>query len=65
MASISSISTGKRARLIQPVFQDPFASLNPRHSVHDIVALPLLAQGAFSTIEIERHSATSSREFRA
>src|SRR5262245_64322734 len=37
-----------RARLIQPVFQDPFASLNPRRRVKDIVALPLLAQGTFS-----------------
>src|SRR5947207_11283552 len=34
-----------RARLIQPVFQDPFASLNPRRRVKDIVALPLAAQG--------------------
>src|SRR5213592_4750518 len=29
-----------RARLIQPVFQDPFASLNPRRRIKDIVALP-------------------------
>jgi peptide/nickel transport system ATP-binding protein len=43
-----------RARLIQPVFQDPFASLNPRHRVKDIVALPLTAQGIFSRAEIER-----------
>ena len=34
-----------RARLIQPVFQDPYSSLNPRHRVRDIVALPLRAQG--------------------
>jgi peptide/nickel transport system ATP-binding protein len=34
-----------RARLIQPVFQDPFSSLNPRRRVRDIVALPLAAQG--------------------
>src|SRR5665213_1963642 len=35
----------ERARLIQPVFQDPFSSLNPRRRVRDIVALPLAAQG--------------------
>ena len=35
----------ERARLIQPVFQDPFSSLNPRHRVGEIVGLPLAAQG--------------------
>jgi peptide/nickel transport system ATP-binding protein len=32
--------------LIQPVFQDPFSSLNPRQRVRDIVGLPLAAQNA-------------------
>lgn len=46
-----------RARLIQPVFQDPFASLNPRQRVKDIVALPLTAQDTFARAEIERRVA--------
>ena len=41
-----------RARLIQPVFQDPFASLNPMARISDIVAMPLVAQGTFSRAEI-------------
>jgi peptide/nickel transport system ATP-binding protein len=35
----------ERARTIQPVFQDPFSSLNPMQRVGDIVELPLAAQG--------------------
>jgi peptide/nickel transport system ATP-binding protein len=46
-----------RAQLIQPVFQDPSASLNPRRRVKDIVGLPLAAQGTFSRSEIERRVA--------
>jgi len=43
-----------RARLIQPVFQDPFSSLNPLARVRDIVAMPLIAQGTFSRAEMAR-----------
>jgi peptide/nickel transport system ATP-binding protein len=45
-----------RARLIQPVFQDPFASLNPRRRARDIVAMPLAAQGDVPPVEIRRRS---------
>ena len=42
---LANLDRRARARLIQPVFQDPYSSLNPRHRVRDIVALPLRAQG--------------------
>ena len=44
-AHLATLDRRARARLIQPVFQDPYSSLNPRHRVRDIVALPLRAQG--------------------
>ena len=46
-----------RARLIQPVFQDPFASLNPLSRVRDIVAMPLRAQGNIGGAEIDKRVA--------
>lgn len=42
---IRSISIEERARRIQPVFQDPYSSLNPRKTVAQIVGLPLSIQG--------------------
>lgn len=48
-----------RARLIQPVFQDPFSSLNPRRRVRDIIAMPLVAQGDVNNAEIDRRVAES------
>jgi peptide/nickel transport system ATP-binding protein len=54
---LSELGRKARARMIQPVFQDPFASLNPRRRVEDIVALPLVAQGTFSRGEIARRVA--------
>ncbi len=42
---ITSLDRRERARLVQPVFQDPMSSLNPRRRVRDIVALPLEVQG--------------------
>jgi peptide/nickel transport system ATP-binding protein len=43
--SLTGMDRRERARLIQPVFQDPFSSLNPRQRIRDIVRLPLMAQG--------------------
>ena len=42
---LATLDRRERARLIQPVFQDPFSSLNPTRSIMDVVGLPLAAQG--------------------
>jgi peptide/nickel transport system ATP-binding protein len=39
------------ARRIQPIFQDPYSSLNPRKPVRDLIALPLVAHGIGSRTE--------------
>lgn len=39
------------ARRIQPIFQDPYSSLNPRKPVCDLIALPLVAHGIGSRSE--------------
>jgi len=43
--NISSMDYKQIARIIQPVFQDPYSSLNPRKSISKIISLPLRAQG--------------------
>jgi peptide/nickel transport system ATP-binding protein len=50
---IHALGGQERARLIQPVFQDPYSSLNPRRRVRDIVALPLMAQRKFRAREMD------------
>ncbi len=45
ITSLSGNALRAIRRHIQPVFQDPYASLNPRWSVRQSVAEPLLAQG--------------------
>ncbi len=51
---LADLDRKARARLIQPVFQDPFASLNPLARVRDIVAMPLVVQGSLARAEIAR-----------
>jgi peptide/nickel transport system ATP-binding protein len=43
--SLAGMDRRERARVIQPVFQEPYSSLNPRQRVRDIVRLPLASQG--------------------
>lgn len=42
---IRSMSRRDLARRVQPVFQDPYSSLNPRRSIASIVSLPLEVHG--------------------
>ncbi|MGE0752462.1 MAG: ABC transporter ATP-binding protein [Variibacter sp.] len=40
-----------RAALIQPIFQDPYSSLNPRLTIGQIIAAPLVVRGRGSRAE--------------
>ena len=42
------------ARLVQPVFQDPYSSLNPRKPIGEIIGLPVRVQGLTSETDIRR-----------
>lgn len=42
---IQSIGRAEVARRVQPVFQDPYSSLNPRKTLAQIIALPLEVHG--------------------
>ncbi|WP_425493301.1 oligopeptide/dipeptide ABC transporter ATP-binding protein [Microvirga zambiensis] len=54
-ATTSELSRQAIANAVQPVFQDPYVSLNPRKTVEQIVRLPLVAAGRGNrTEQIER-----------
>ena len=59
--SLASMDRKARARLIQPVFQDPLSSLNPRHQISEIVGMPLAAQGIGRVERSTRVSAMLAR----
>jgi len=48
---IGALPRGALARRMQPVFQDPYSSLNPRRRIASIVAFPLAVQGIGTTEE--------------
>ena len=53
---LSRLSRLKLARRLQPVFQDPYSSLNPRRNIASIVALPLEVHGIGTTTERRRRA---------
>lgn len=52
----TSMSQREIARHVQPVFQDPYSSLNPRWCIGDSVALPLKVHGKADFAERRRRS---------
>ena len=53
---IATMGRRALARRVQPVFQDPYSSLNPRRSVASIVAFPLDVQGIGSRAQRRRNA---------
>jgi peptide/nickel transport system ATP-binding protein len=54
--SLASFDRRARAARVQPVFQDPYSSLNPRKRIGSIVALPLAVQGIGDAAERRRRA---------
>jgi peptide/nickel transport system ATP-binding protein len=55
-ADVGAMGRKTLARYIQPVFQDPYSSLNPRKTIASIVALPLAVLGIGTAGERRRRA---------
>lgn len=53
---IATIDRKRLARRVQPVFQDPYSSLNPRQTLLDLVSLPLRVHGIGNAAEQRRRT---------
>ncbi len=51
---INDVARLELARTIQPIFQDPYSSLNPRKSIGSIIALPMRVQGVADADSMQR-----------
>jgi oligopeptide/dipeptide ABC transporter ATP-binding protein len=59
ITGISSAELREKRRAMQIIFQDPYGALNPRMSVEEIIAEPLLIHGARRSAETRRHVAAT------
>ena len=50
---VGAVDRRRLARTVQMVFQDPYASLNPRQTVHRTLAAPLRLHGVINKGEVE------------
>ena len=48
---IAAMNGMRRAALVQPIFQDPYSSLNPRRTLGQIIARPLALRGEGTAAE--------------
>ncbi|AYN97048.1 ATP-binding cassette domain-containing protein [Pseudomonas sp. LTJR-52] len=53
---LTSTDRKDMARHIQPIFQDPYSSLNPRKTLRQIVTLPLIVHGIGTPAERDRRA---------
>ena len=51
---IAQLNRGDITRRIQPIFQDPYSSLNPRKPIGSIISLPLRVHGSVRAAEVRR-----------
>ncbi len=55
--SVATFDRKRMVRRVQPVFQDPYSSLNPRKSISSIISLPLRVHGLGDRAEVARRVA--------
>ncbi len=55
--AVATSDRRRMARRVQPVFQDPYSSLNPRKTISSIISLPLRVHGLGDRAEVARRVA--------